>query len=159
PNTINKAHTTISKALNDALRHGLVVRNVASLATKPKLTQEEMKIYTPEQARRFLEAARGDRNEALYILMATTTRREGELLGLRWDCVDVDRAEIRIDQVLKEVGRSRYGLGTPKTARSRRTIPLAPMAVEALQRHHINQTVQRLKHGTGWNPHGLVFCT
>jgi integrase len=74
------------------------------------------------------------------------------------DALDLDRREMQITAAMKE--RSGHmALGTPKTPHSRRTIPLTSMAVDALRRHHINQTVERLKHGAGWNLDGLVFCT
>ena len=159
PRTIMKRHITLRKALNDALRLDLVPRNVASLVTPPKAAHEEMETYTPEEAIRFLETAKGDRLEALYVLMLTTACRLGELLGLRWEVLDLDRAEVRITSALKESSFSRRALGAPKTLHSRRTIPLTPRAVEALREHHVRQTVERLKFGGGWNPKGLVFCS
>ena len=157
-NTVRHLHATIHVALEDALRLDLVNRNVADLVRPPKSPHLEMKTYTPEQANQLLDAARDDRLEALYVLMLTTACRLGELLGLRWEAVDLERGEIRISSALKEVA-SKRSLGTPKTPRSRRTIPLTPRAIEALQRHHVQQTVERLAHGAGWNPEHLVFCT
>jgi integrase len=137
----------------------ICTRNIASLVTPPKAAHEEMETYTPEEAIRFLESAKGDRLEALYVLMLTTACRLGELLGLRWEVLDLDRAEVRITSALKESSFSRRALGAPKTPHSRRTIPLTPRAVEALREHHVRQTVERIKFGGGWNPKGLVFCS
>lgn len=103
-----------------------------------------MQVYTPEQANRLLEAAQGDRLESLYILMLTTTCRLGELLGLRWSAVDLERGEMQIVTALKEVA-SKRSLGRPKTPRSRRAIPLTPLAVASLKRHRIKQQEERLK--------------
>jgi integrase len=105
-----------------------------------------------------LEAARGDRLEAFYVLMLTTACRLGELLGLRWPALDLERGEMQIASALKQAGSKRF-LGRPKTPHSRRTIPLTPLAVESLKRHRTRQLEERLAHGAGWNPHQLVFCT
>ncbi len=90
--------------------------------------------------------------------MLTSACRLGELLGLRWSALDLDRGEMQITSALKDV-HGHQSLGTPKTPHSRRTIPLTSVAVESLRRHHVNQTVERLQHGAGWNPNHLVFCT
>jgi integrase len=125
PNSVRHLHATIHVALEDALRLNLVTRNVADLVRPPKAPHLEMKTYTPEQANQLLEAARDDRLEALYILMLTSACRLGELLGLRWPALDLERGEMQIASTLKEVSSHR-SLGTPKTPRSRRMIPLTP---------------------------------
>lgn len=158
-NTVRHLHATIHVALEDALRLDLVARNVADLVRSPKAPHQEMQTYTPEQAARLLDAARGDRLEALYVLMLTTACRLGEMLGLRWAAVDLEGGELTVATALKEVASSR-SLGTPKTARSRRTIPLTPRAIAALQRHKIAQAEEQLASPlTDWNPDQLVFCT
>lgn len=158
-NTVRHLHTTIHVALEDALRLDLVLRNVADLARPPKAPHLEMQTYTPAQANRLLEAAKGDRLEALYVLMLTTACRLGELLGLRWSAVDLERNEMHITASLKDVLGHRT-LGTPKTAHSRRTIPLTPVAVTALKRHRIAQAEEQLRSPLpDWNPDALVFCT
>jgi integrase len=134
-NTVRHLHATIHVALEDALRLGLVARNVADLVQPPKAPHLEMKTYTPEQANQLLEAARGDFLEALYVLMLTTACRIGELLGLRWSALDLDRGEMHIALALKQVGSKRF-LGKPKSPRSRRMIPLTPIAIASLKRHH-----------------------
>ncbi len=158
PGTVTKMHVILHKALEDALKLGLISRNVAHVVTKPKIGRHDLNTYTPEQANRLLEAARGDRVEALYVLMLTTACRLGELLGLRWSSLDLDRREMRITAAMKEL-RGHMNLGIPKTPHSIRTIPLTHRAVDALRQHHINQKIEYLKHGGNWNPDGLVFCT
>ena len=76
-------HATLHKALKQAVRWGLVPRNVTEATTAPRLTKKEMQPLTPDHARTLLDAARGDRFEALYVLAITTGLRRGELLGLR----------------------------------------------------------------------------
>jgi integrase len=77
-----------------------------------------MKVYDPDQANQLLEAAKGDRLEAMYVLMLTSACRLGELLGLRWEALDLERVEMRITTALKDVPSHRT-LGRTKTALSR----------------------------------------
>jgi integrase len=146
-------------ALEDALRLDLVARNVASLVRPPKAPHLEMKTYTPEQANQLLEAAQGSRLEALYVLMLTSACRLGELLGLRWPSLDLERGEMQITSAMKDVQGHRWS-GQPKTPHSRRMIPLTPVAVESLRRHRKQQMEERLSYGAAdWNADQLVFCT
>jgi integrase len=157
-NTVRHLHATVHAALEDAMRLDLVARNVADLIKPPKAPHLEMEVYTPEQANQLLEAAQGDRLEALYILMLTSACRLGELLGLRWHAIDLDRAEMQITSALKDVAGQKW-LGRPKTAHSRRTIPLTPLAVQSLKRHKLRQSEEKLARGAEWNPEHLVFVT
>ena len=157
-NTVRHLHATIHTALEDALRLDLVARNVADLVRPPKAPHLDMKTYTPEQANQLLEAASGDRLEALYVLMLTSACRLGELLGLRWTAVDLDRGEMQITAAMKDVQGHRWW-GRPKTPHSRRTIPLTPLAVASLKRHKLRQAEERLARGADWNPDQLVFTT
>lgn len=141
------------------MKHDLVPRNVADLVDRPSTEpRQEMETYTPAQVLQLWDAAKGDKLEALYVLLPTTGCRLGELLGLRWECIDLERGEIKIVAAMKDMG-GKQRLDKPKTPRSRRTIPLTALAVEALERHHIQQKVIKIAHGPDWNPSGLVFCT
>jgi len=102
--------------------------------------------------------AAGDPLEALYHILPLTGCQLGEILGLRWEALDLDRGELHVVSAMKDIG-GRQWMGTPKTPKSRRIVPLTAMMVESLRRHHGNQTVVRLKHSAGWNPNHLVFCT
>lgn len=76
-------HVTIRKALKDAVRLQLLPRNVADAAQPPKPVKRKIKPLSQEQMRALLDAARGDKLEALYVLAITTGMRQGELLGLQ----------------------------------------------------------------------------
>lgn len=157
-NTVRHLHACLHAALEDAVVHDQVVRNVADLVRPPRAPHLEMQTYTPEQANALLDAAQGDRLEAMYVLMLTSACRLGELLGLRWAALDLERAEMQVTVALKDVS-SRRSLGRPKTAHSRRTIPLTPRAVAALKHHRIEQMKERQAHGLDWNRDQLVFVT
>ncbi len=93
-----------------------------------------MRALSPEEARRFLETARGDPLEALYVLAITTGMRRGELLALRWRDVDLQEGTLSVTGTLQRVGEE-LAIREPKTASSRRSIELTSQAVDALARH------------------------
>ncbi|HEY7975877.1 MAG TPA: tyrosine-type recombinase/integrase, partial [Ktedonobacterales bacterium] len=106
--TVNHIHALLHQALADAERLGLAPRNVAqrrSGAKPPSVRQVEMRTLDLEQARTLLEAARGDRLEALYALALATGMREGELLALRWRDVDLTSLEAGHVQVRGTLAR------------------------------------------------------
>jgi integrase len=82
--------------------------------------------------------------------------RRGELLGLRWDDVDLDQGVLHINQALAPDGKS---FSQPKTAKGRRRIRLTPEALGAIRRHRIAQNEKRLERGRSWRDRGLVFCS
>ncbi len=156
PTTVARVHAVLHRALGQAERWGLVPRNVASLVTPPRAARQEMKALSPEEARRFLEAARGERLYALYVLAITTGMRLGELLALRWRDVDLERGTLRVTATLQKT-RDGYLFAEPKTERSRRQVVLSPAALEALRQHRLRQLEERLRLGDAWEDHDLVF--
>jgi integrase len=90
--------------------------------------------------------------------MLTSACRLGELLGLHWPAIDLERGEMQITSAMKNVQGHRWS-GQPKTPHSRRTIPLTPLAIASLKRHKVKQLEERLAHGADWNPDRLVFTT
>jgi integrase len=151
-------HGVLRKALQDAVRHGEIVRNVADLVDTPKRSTPEMAVLTPDECRRLLDAARGDRLEAFFVLALTTGARLGELQALMWRAVDLDRRRIQIWQTYQENKDGKPVFAPPKTSRSRRTIVLTEIAVDALRRHRAAQLEHRMRVGNLYQDHGLVFA-
>ena len=85
PASVRSVHAVLHRALKQALRWGLVPRNVTEAVDVPKLVHEEVRALSPEEARVFLEAARGDRYECMYVVAVTVGLRRGEVLDLKWD--------------------------------------------------------------------------
>ena len=108
-------------------------------------------------ARRFLEAARGDRFEALYVLAITAGLRQGELLALRWRDVDLAGRTVRVTGSLQNLPGDGLTIVEPKTAGSRRNVSMGATATEALRRHRAGQAEERLSLGDAWDDHDLVF--
>ena len=109
------------------------------------------------EARRLLETAHGDGLEAFYVLAVHTGMRRGELLGLKWEDVDLDNFTVRVRRTLTRKGTG-YVLGETKTRKSRRTVKLTPRAVESLRSHRARQAEEKLKVGGLYQNHGLVFA-
>jgi integrase len=157
PATVRKIHSTLHKALSQAISDGLIPRNAADVKA-PRPTPKEMCPLSEGEARTLLEAARGDRFEALYALAITTGLRRGELLGLRWDDVDLERATLRVGRALVREG-GRYALGETKTRRGRRRVNLTPRTVRALKAHHKRQLEVKIRLAGLYEDRGLVFTT
>ena len=148
PATVRLAHFVLHRALTRALRSGKVSRNVAdaSMVDLPRLPRTEPAHLDPDQVRRAFVAAKGDRLEALWALALTAGLRRGELLGLRWDAVDLDSGAVDVRYTLEPDG----SLGEPKSASSRRRVPVADFAVAALRAHSSRQAAERLAAGDQW---------
>src|SRR3712207_985039 len=132
--TVRKMHSVLRKALKQAVLDGLVPRNVCEAVKPPKVERKEITPLDRQQAKMLLEAASGDRLEALYVLAVHTGMREGELLGLKWEDVDLERGTLRLRHALVREG-GRTVLGDLKTPKSRRSVRLTGTAADALRGH------------------------
>ena len=154
--TVRYVHMILRRALKDAVRWGKLARNPADLADPPRPKGTQMLVWTSEQVRSFLGHVEEDRLFACYLLAATTGMRRGELLGLRWEDIDLEagRLQVRATRVVvdKDVVESE-----PKTRRSRRSISLDAGTVAALRSHRASQLSERLAWGPGYQDSGLVF--
>jgi integrase len=143
--TALKVHRMLHSAFKLAVRWNAMPLNVTELVLAPPTRQRhEFTTFTVGQARSFLKAVQGDRLEALYVLAVTTGMRQGELLGLRWRDVDVERGRLQLVRRLK-------------TYQSRRAVVLPELAVTALVDHRVRQAAERERQGVRWEEHGLVF--
>jgi integrase len=115
-----------------------------------------MRTWTAAELRAFLEHVQDERLAALWMLAASTGMRRGEMLGLRWVDVDLDRGRVAVRQTLVIAGRQ-VVISEPKTSRSRRSIALDPRSVAALRSWRAAQAAERLAWGAGWTDSGLVF--
>lgn len=158
PRTVQIIHAVLRRALQQALRWNLIPRNPVDLVKRPRAERPEIATRTPDQVIRFLEAAREDRLHALYTLAATIGLRLGEVLGLRWDDVDLEAGTLTVSQTLGRVGNT-LTFDTPKTRASRRTIDLPAVAVQSLRRWRREQAAERLRLGEAWAHPELVFTT
>ncbi len=153
--TVQYIHTTLSKALKQAAEDGLIPRNSAASVKAPRPRREEIRPLDREQVRALFEAVSGHRLEALYIVAVTAGLRLGELLGLKWEDVDLDTGTLQVRRVLSEARSGRL-FEAPKSGKGRQ-IRLTRYATEALKRHRKRQLEERMKLAGLWQDQGLVF--
>jgi integrase len=138
PRTVAYLRGVLRQALGHAERMDLVGRNVARLARPPRIPRCPVSPLTVEQARTFLAAIRGDRLEALYLVALGCGLRQGEILGLRWSDVDLDAGTLTVRQALARI-EGQLVLVEPKSATSRRVVPLPALVRDALAAHRVRQ--------------------
>jgi integrase len=158
PRRVDYIRGVLRRALNHAMRWGLVGRNVAALVSPPRGRPVEIEPFDPEEARRFLEVIRGDRLEALYTVALAVGLRQGEALGLRWQDVDLRSGTLAVRNSLQRINGV-FRLVEPKTRRSRRTVHLPAVVVAQLHAHRARQLEERVRAAQLWEDHGLVFAT
>ncbi|TMC54240.1 MAG: site-specific integrase [Chloroflexi bacterium] len=156
PKTVRYIRGTLRTALNQAVRWGLVARNAAALVDGPRVASFEIQPFSPEEARRFLTAAKGHRLEALYSVALTMGLRQGEALGLRWQDIDLQMGYLRVARQLQRFDGV-FQLVEPKTTRSRRTIVMPSTVLGVLAEHRGRQDLERDAAGPAWKEWGLVF--
>ncbi len=156
--TVNYLHTIMRLALDQAVREGLIYKNVALAAKPSKLKSKKGKTLTEEKLIFFIEFIKNDRHSSSYILAITTGLRRGELLGLCWDCVDLKEKTIRIERqllVLKSGIDLREGT---KNDSSRRKIHLTDDAVKALKKEKLDQEKKKRWLLDSYEDLNLVFA-
>jgi integrase len=142
-------------ALEAAVEDGKVARNAATLVPskqRPRVSRSEMQVLADDDFDRFFEAIKGDRLEALFVVAIREGLRQGEILALRWQDVDLERGVVTVVGSLSRMGRSE-----PKSEASRRSVVLFDETVEALRSHRARQLQERLLVGTMWQDRDLVF--
>ena len=157
PKTVRNIHLMLNKAMADAQRKGIVLRNVVSLADAPSLKNRQegnIKAWTVEQLRTFLEAVRDHRLHPAFHLSSHTGMRRGEVLGLRWCDLDLDAKRLSVRQALVSIAYD-VEISDVKTGTGRRTIDLDPVTIDVLKAWRI----QRAEENGGIEPRGeeLVF--
>jgi len=155
---IQLVHAVLRNALQNAVREELVSRNVAKLVQVEGPSYARGKGLDPASARELLATVKDDRLYALYLLALTLGLRKGELLGLRWDAVDLEKGELAVTRSLQRINGELVS-APPKTRHSCRTIPLPPFAVDALRARREQQRREHLDCGDEWLDSGYVFTT
>jgi integrase len=156
-NSARNVRAALRCALNQALRYGYVVRNVATLVDIPGEVTFKPQPLTYEQAQQLLVDAKGDRLEALFRIALGLGPKKGEILGLRWEDVDLVGATLRISGSLQRQN-GRLERSATKTEASVRTIALPPRLVKALTQHRERQEAER-KAAANWTESGMVFTS
>jgi integrase len=159
PTTVRYVLLILRNALNKAVRWGLVGRNVAMLVDPPRVGHKDVRVLSPDETKKLLDAARGEPIEGLVVLAVSTGVRLGEALGLQWPDVDLDRRQLRISKSLQRISGQGQVLMEPKTRRSRRSLVLPVKTAEALRAVRFHQDQRRRAVGPGWPNGNFVFTS
>ena len=156
PKTIGNVAGVLHAALQQAVRWRLVSANVASLVRAPRRVRPELAVLNSEQVHQLLDAAASDALAPMWALALGTGMRQGEILGLRWPDVDVDRGLLAVQHSLVHP-KGEFILAEPKTASSRRVIHLSATLVDRLVRHRMAEAEAALREGRPYELAGFVF--
>ena len=159
PSTVRRIHATLHRALKDAVRWNKIPGSPADAADPPRAAgggDHEMKVWSLAELRTFLAAERESRLYPLWLTLATTGMRRGEVLGLRWEDVDLEAEEHLHPQTRVMTGYQPL-LSTPKTRRGKRLVALDPATTAALKENRRRQKEERLAAGSPWKESGFVF--
>jgi integrase len=156
--TVSQIHAVLRQALAQAVRWGMVPRNPCDAVTPPRPKDKEMQAWSEEETRTFINGVADDEYRALWLLAVMVGLRRGELIGLRWEDLDLQRgtATVRRTQTRDAEGRLIIG-DAPKSASGRRTIQLPELCLSALKVHRARQNERRLQLGPAWQDTGAVF--
>lgn len=158
PKTVKNVHGVLHKALQQAVKIGYLRFNPADACELPRAVRKELKPLDEEQSKAFLKAIQGHRYEMLYTVTLFTGMREGEALGLMWECVDFKKGTILINkQMQREKKKNGQYLLVPTKNGKSRTITPAPWVMKLLRTQRAKQAEQQLRAGPIWEDSGLVF--
>jgi integrase len=148
PRTVQHAHRLLGKALREAMRHDLLLRNVTTLQRTPRVPRRPMRILTAEQIRALPARLQGHPLEALALVALFSGMRRGELLALNWSNVDLEAGVIRVRMSLEET-RTGLRIKPPKSRAGVRAVTLPAIAVDVLRQHRRRLLEHRLQLGLG----------
>jgi integrase len=169
--------TVLRRALGQAVREGIVARNVAGLPAAPRIRAKDGRTLTVDQARQLLEAAAGYRFETAVVLALAYAMRRGEVLGLHWSALhwsalhwsalDWKAGTLGVTHGVKRVKdrdassgrRTRLVVSELKTPKSRRTLSLTPELVARFRQHRARQAETQMAAGPLWQDYGLIFAS
>jgi integrase len=160
PGSVRRLHALLRRSLGVAVRWQLIPWNPVTAVDPPSLTSVEVHPFDANEARLFMAAASCDRFHARWLIAVLLGLRQGEVLGLTWRDVDHDQRVLAVRQTLQYHPGEGFHLVPPKTARSRRIVPLPNAVIDALKVRHEQQETDRLAAGVEfWEDWGLVFTT
>lgn len=156
--TVRMTHAVLSSAMKQAVRWHMLARNPCEFVNLPRMARKEMEALSPEEAGRFLEAAKADRLGIVLSFALATGMRPEEYLTLKWSDLDLQAGSATVRRTLIWRKGGGWYFSEPKTSRSRRTIPIPKTLVSELADHRRKQAENRLKKGADYQNNDLVFA-
>jgi integrase len=157
PLTVRHHHMALHRALQIAVKWGIINNNPADAIDPPRFQRPEIRVMSEDDIKTFLEAARLTPYYALFYLALFTGMRRSELLALRWSDVDLPLGQISVSRSIHHLRDRSFVFRAPKTAKGRRTIALPPSAALVLKEHKEKQGDLQLVLGTLPQESDLVF--
>lgn len=168
PRMVEYIYSVLHMALEQAVKNGLVTRNVCDAVDKPRKVKHEFMPWTTEETNKFLASVKESRLFPVYLTEWGTGLRRSELLGLQWPDIDFKAGVLHVRRSLVRV-KGGYKFGEPKTKKSRRTIPLPEQAIQVLKAWKARQAQEAMnwrgkykdepdKDKPTFNPLNMVFC-
>jgi integrase len=154
--SVRYCHAILSHALGDAVRWGLLPRNPVAPVDAPRRQQPEMRVWAAPEVQRFLTHVADDRLYAMWALLISTGMRRGEVCGLQWADIDVQRGTVAIRRARVAIGYD-VRISEPKTARGRRVVRIDPVTAAALGVWRKRQIEDRLRAGEIWQDGAWLF--
>ena len=158
PKTVKNIHGVLHRALGQAVKLGMLRSNPTNVCDLPKAHRKEIKPMEQAEISRFLQAIQGTKYGLVYQSTLFTGLREGEVLGLTWDCIDFEKGTMTINKQLQNIPGQpgAYRQISAKNGKSR-TIALPSTVITILKQHKIQQTLARLQAGELWENSDFVF--
>ena len=149
PVTVRNTQMVLHKALADAVRLDRVMVNAADGVEPPKTDRGSFRVWSVDELRLFLTAVREHHWYGVFMLLATTGMRRGEVLGLRWDVVDFDLGAV---SVIRSVGTvdGEIVVTSPKTQAARKLVDLDAYTLDVVRRVRDEQQGAGLCYPLGW---------
>jgi integrase len=150
-------HRILAKALDHAVKMGLVARKVTDAVSTPRVAKATMATLSPEEVNRFLDVAKESPYYVLFVTLLYTGLRRGELLALRWRNLDLEAGTLAVVETAYQLRGGEYVIKEPKTANSRRSVSLSPALIELLRGYRADQELLRIQLGIGLTGDDFVF--
>ena len=158
PTTVNRLHGTLAAMLKAAVLAGHLAASPTARVKPPRPARYEPAVWGAQEARQALAAAESAPYPALWRLALLCGLRRGELLGLKWEDVDLAAAVLRVRRTRSRTAAGGFQDGAPKSEAARRAVALPASCVVALDRHRAEQDAERSRLGELWEGTGHVFC-
>lgn len=156
---VRYTHAVLSSALKQAVQWGMITRNPAQLVQLPKQTRKEMSALSSDEVSRFLLACKDDRYSALFAFAITTGLRPEEYFALQWKDIDLKHGSVMVRRALVRPTGGGWKFEEPKTARSRRSLPIPATMAKQLIEHRRLQLQERMRLGSEYHNQDFVFAT
>ncbi|GGE48032.1 site-specific integrase [Pullulanibacillus camelliae] len=151
-------HRTLNNAFKKAIEWEWAIKNPANVIKPPKPEKYEMKTWDEFEVQEFLKISQDDRFYIVYLLALTTGMRKGEILGLRWQDIDINNQILSVRQAITRERVGGYGVGKLKTDKSYRSISLFDHVIKELTEYRSLQRKYIMKHRKTFNDQGFVIA-